>query len=345
MGSENASSVYRIASVVGEAVFGCDLDGVITLWNHGARSLWGLEAEESLGAVLPHIPSDRRRRFLGIAKRVAASGDASECSELTQRRDAGPLRCTLAVLPADPVEGRTGEVLVVVRDIGAEWRVEELLAAITESLSERIRVPVTAVIGYAQLLSRLDLAEDRARRGRVVEAIEERGRELADVVEDLAVLERLVHGTGTPSPEPTDVAGLVAGAVMAAEATVPARRFVVEYDARVGMAMIDPRLMRRALDKCLVRSALDSPVDGEVHVTVTEDGGDAVVRVVVGTEKDERAETDEEASPAEEGAANLGQAVLSSVVRAHGGSTEIGRTAGGARSTVLRIPLSKEGIG
>lgn len=345
MGSKSASSAHLMASAVGEAVFACDLDGVITLWNQGARSLWGLGPQEALGAVLPHIPSDRRRHFLAVARRVAAAAEVCECSEMTQRRDAGPLRCALTVVPGDRVEGEVGEVLAIVCDAGSAWRAEELLASVTESLSERIRIPITAVIGYAQLLSRPELIEDRAKRTRVVEGIEARGKELADLVEDLAVLERLVLGTGTPSPEPTDIAGLVAGAVMAAEAAVPARRFVVEYDPRVGSAMIDPKLVRRALDKSLARCALDSPAGAEVHVTVTEDAGEAIVRIRVAGPGPGRGAAAEEGALPEEGAANLGQAVLAAVLRAHGGSMEVERASDKERSTVIRIPLGMEGDG
>lgn len=111
-----------------DAVFGNDLDGVITGWNAGAEEIFGYGTGEIVGtSIMRLIPAARRAEADELQRRVAA-GERVQTLEMILQRKGGlafPASVTLS-----PIKDATGKVIGVgrvVRDISQRKRLEDSL--------------------------------------------------------------------------------------------------------------------------------------------------------------------------------------------------------------------------
>lgn len=327
-------AVTILAAVVSDPVFGVDLDGVVDVWNPAAERLWRIPAADAIGSRLPQFAPSRRRRFLAAVRRVAGTVEPGAVSESTQRIGEGPVACSFVLVPLPEGGDGRGRVLAVVSDAEVRWRVEELVTSVPGSVSERLRTPLAAVLGYSQLLARPEGVGDRARRAQASRGVAVRGQDVMAALEDLSMLERIVSGRPPLDPRAADPAGLIAEAVSAAETTALGCRFIAELDNKAGTVDVDRRVMRYVIDGALVRAATDRPSETDVRVRLTRTGMVATITI------DSTSETAIQRPGVD--STDLGSVVMSRVAEAHGGAAEESRLPEGGRTTILRLPLRTE---
>jgi signal transduction histidine kinase/CheY-like chemotaxis protein len=208
MGHERA----RILDAVGDLMIGRDADGRIVFVNAAFRRALGGETADWIGRwfVLPCQETGAalgpRRRFDAVLDTVA--GPTSFEWEETSLADGGSV-----LVGRDVSVARAGAAALVGAAAAAEARAQakdELFAAVTHEL----RTPLSGVLGLAQLLDKTALS---AEQRDYVAAIEESGRHLLGLVEDMLDAAKLAAGDASLSPHDVDpralvesVAGLVA---------------------------------------------------------------------------------------------------------------------------------------
>ena len=137
-------AVGRLAAIVEsslDALFGEDLDGIITSWNRGAEQIFGYRAEEIVGtSIMRLMPADRQAAEHDLQRQIVAGelGGTFEAIRLTKEGREFPASITIA-----PTKDATGKVIGtsrVLRDITERTRAEETLRA----SQEQLRVAVAA---------------------------------------------------------------------------------------------------------------------------------------------------------------------------------------------------------
>jgi len=123
-------SRYRLAAIVDsadDAIISKDLNGIITSWNNGARSLFGYEPEEIVGqSILKLIPDDLRHEEEEILRRLRA-GDKIEHYETTRVSKNGDVREVSITI--SPILNSKGEVIgasKIARDVSNQKKVERM---------------------------------------------------------------------------------------------------------------------------------------------------------------------------------------------------------------------------
>lgn len=150
--------------------------------------------------------------------------------------------------------------------------------------AEELRVPITAIVGYVELLSLTEVAEDSVRRDRALRALRAHARELHEVAETLS--ESSIATGPTAARDAVDARALVADAAAAFRQTAPGGVFA-DIEPGVLSVVGDSRKLRAAVD-CLLRLVAWGAAgtcaiqvglreaDGNVEVTVAAPGAAVV---------------------------------------------------------------------
>src|SRR5260221_860044 len=101
-----------------------------------------------------------------------------------------------------------GQLLLLVRDVTQQARLEEMRKDFVANASHELRSPLTVISGYLETLSQ-DESIDAGLRG-PLDAMRRQALRMTAIVHDLLELSRLEAEEGTPAGEPVDVGGLLA---------------------------------------------------------------------------------------------------------------------------------------
>lgn len=210
------------------------------------------------------------------------------------------------------------------------------------AVSHDLKGPLAGIIGAMSTIRRgqeLQLTSDEMES--LYQMIEQSGRKMNRLVDDMLDLERLDRGQVQPEREPTDISEMVRRIAREAPGmdTHPVR---IETDPL--LAHIDPAKVERIVENLLVNAARHTPGGTPVHVTVRErpDG-------IVLTIEDEGPGVPEELKstlfdPFRQGptAAGRGVGIGLSLVRRfaelHGGTADIEDREGGGARFVIVLP-------
>lgn len=324
-----------------------DLDGCVRRWNAASEATLGWQAGAVLGETLPHIPEELRRRFVTELRAIAAAERVVEREVETVRPDGMRVSMRLVLIPVTDEDGDPFGVLTIGCEIALDHRLHAQREEFTELVGRRLRDPITAILGAAQLLLRPEIADDPERRRRTAATIVGGAQVAASIVEGLSIVaagERAID---------LDLAVLdLAGLVNEAVAALPEsnERVIVDFDPATGNVLGDPYRLRLAIEHLIVMSLRHSPLGSPVAVSVYARGGDAVIEVwdqgppVEAQDRDRvfnRFYDGEDIRGAAEG--GMGLYLVRSVALAHGGSVSLESPESGGVTFILRLPLEEHG--
>jgi two-component system OmpR family sensor kinase len=282
------------------------------------------------------------KRDLRPLESMAVTADAIAAGDLTRR-----------VAPAEPRTevGRLGlslnAMLAQIEEAFAERAAtEDKLRRFLADASHELRTPLTSIRGYAEVFER-GARDDPDDLDTAMRRIKDESRRMGVMVEELLLLARLGESR-EPAREPVDLARVVADGVGDARAAAePAR--AITLDAPETLTVTGDDLQLRQVVANLLGNALrHTPDDAAVHVTLTEDGGAAVLTVrddgpgmppEVAAKVFEPFYRADESRTRETGGAGLGLAIVAAIVAAHGGEVAVESAPGAGATFTARLPL------
>lgn len=211
------------------------------------------------------------------------------------------------------------------------------------AVSHDLKSPLAGILGAMQTIRRdheLHLSEDE--RESLYEVIEQSGRKMNRLIDDLLDLDRIDRGKLHPKRKPTDVGELARRIVSenAALATHPVR-IVAPDDVRVDL---DPTKVDRIIENLLMNAARHTPAGTPVHVRITTQpsGATLVVEDEGPGVPDELKDVLFEAFRQGDGSSGRGVGIGLSLVRSfaelHGGTARIEDRDGGGARFVVDLP-------
>lgn len=331
-----------------DAVKIIDLDGKIRAWNAGCETLYGYKAREVIGRVLPHMSPEDRAGAIADFRRIASLGITEEREIVALRKDGSRVAAATTGVPLQDADGLPVGVMTIVRRLSADSRLDQMQGDFLSLVSQELRNPLTAVLGFTQLLGRPEIAEDATKRARTVRALESRAQEMTSVVDDLLLASRIERGDLRLCREPTDLATLVTETVTRFEQFQPKHRFLIDIDTRIPALDVDPRRIEQSLTNLLSNAVKYSPGSEDVRVTVLQDADDAVVSVADQGDGIPMADLERvfdrfykgSAAKGEPGA-GLGLYLVRMIAEAHGGHVSVASKPGKGSTFSIRLPLTR----
>jgi signal transduction histidine kinase len=356
-----------------EAVGVFAADGRLHLWNSRFRDVWDLPEEELaqhprvdvlVQSIAPKLLDPSRAGLIRELVRVATV-ERQHRSGRISLIDGRHFEFAAVPLP-------DGNALFTLLDITASRGIEEALRdrnealeeanrlknAFVSSMSYELRVPLTSIAGFAEMLAGGYAGELSETARDYVGAIMSAVGRLSTLMGDVLDLTQSAAGTLPMAIEPIDVAEFVRQAVELVRA--PARGAGLTLAANLapdsGMVSGDRKRLNQALDHLLRNAITYTPAGGRVLVRsrlaegmaeiVVSDNGpgipprlrerlfDRFRRSSIGSVEGAPAEADLEESP------GFGLPLARQFVEAHGGSLELLSDVGRGTSVVLRLPLA-----
>ena len=129
----------RLAALVEsseDALFGQDLDGIVTSWNRGAEAVFGYSAEEIVGtSIMRLIPSAWHEEECDLQRKIAAGERIGNFETVRQTRDGRQFPVSITVSPLKDGDGKVIGASKVVRDITKRKQAENDLRDSNQRIS------------------------------------------------------------------------------------------------------------------------------------------------------------------------------------------------------------------
>jgi len=326
-----------------DPVFVSDLQGKILQANDAVYTLLGFRKDEVLEQSLSRFISvDETREFMAALREVVARG-VTRNARLNPRSASGEIIPT--TLNASALRDPDGTVIgaigilrdmrayeMVVRDLEESRRKlddanrakDEFLA----TLSHELRTPLTAVLGWVRLLRSGTLDPASARRG--PEIIERNTRVLAQLIEELLDVSRIITGKLRLDVRSVNLVSVVVAAMEAVQAAADAKGILLatNLDPYLGPVSADPDRLQQVVWNLLTNAIKFTPTGGRVDIRLER--ADSLARITVsdtgkGIRPDllpfvfDRFRQEETSIGRRHGGLGLGLAIVRHIVELHGG--------------------------
>jgi signal transduction histidine kinase/CheY-like chemotaxis protein len=145
-------------------------------------------------------------------------------------------------------------------------------------LSHELRTPLGSILVWLELL-RAEAIEEGA--GRAVDMVHRSARQLAELIDQLLDVSRIVAGKLSVEKQTTHLLAVVEGVVEAAGPVAQAKgvRLLASLERTLEPLWADPNRLRQALSNLVLNAIKFTPQDGEVEVSLQRVGGLARIEV------------------------------------------------------------------
>ena len=266
--------LQAVVAGMNDALVAVDSYGCITDFNRAAVLLTGVDAETALGARAADIIRLDNEDGMPVTRQLLqAGGQAAAMMARVVRADGAiPVAVSSGALRG-PGGERAGTVMVF-RDMRREQEVEQMKTEFLSRIGHELRTPLTGILGYADILLRRAVPEERARAW--YEEILQSARRLLRIVEMLEFFASEGAGRVMLRPEPVDVRALVNGIASSWSGRLPANLTIgrrVPKEETVVTA--DQRWLTLAVDELIDNAVKFSPEGGRIVIKVAP-GEDSV---------------------------------------------------------------------
>jgi signal transduction histidine kinase len=287
------------------------------------------------------VPLLREGEVIGalVVRRKRAGPFADETVELVKSFAA---QSSLAVHNARMFH----EIEVKSRELEAASRHKSEFLA---NMSHELRTPLNAVLGYAELIQDGIYGEVPAKMQDVLERIQQNGRHLLGLINDVLDLSKIEAGQLTLAPSDYSMRELVLDVVSATEALVAEKKLALEVDLPPDLprGCGDERRLTQVLMN-LVSNAIKFTDAGSIGIQAKVEDSTFLVTVTdtgVGIAPEDRERIFEEfqqvdsSSTRRKGGTGLGLAITRRIVELHGGRIWVESTPGHGSTFAFTLPL------
>ncbi len=355
-----------------DAIIGKRLDGTIVAWNASAEQMFGYTADEIVGrSILTLLPTARHHEEDRIMAALR-SGEPIEHFE-TERlaKDGRLIPVSLSVSPIKDANGAIIGAAKIARDIsirrGLQRERDAVLArerraraeaeaanrskdAFLATVSHELRTPLSPILAWARMIGDGKIGPERVARG--IAAIERSGRALAQLIDDLLDVSRIIAGKMRIDVRPTDLASVVHAAVDVVRPAAEAKEIELHLEVTPSATRVsgDPDRLQQVVWNLISNAIKFSPRGGRVTVAVRDEGA-AVAIVVHDTGQGfapefqahlfDRFRQADESITRQHGGLGLGLAIVRHIVELHGGAVR-GESPGEQRGATFTVTLPRK---
>ncbi|HEX8253370.1 MAG TPA: CHASE domain-containing protein [Thermoanaerobaculia bacterium] len=221
------------------------------------------------------------------------------------------------------------------------------------TLSHELRTPMTAIMGWAQMLDEEDL--DRETQAMAIEAIGKSATVQAQLIDDLLDVSRITAGKMKIEPEPVELGPAVQAAIDTMRSAADAKQITLATEVAEGVLVnADQRRLQQVVWNLLANAVKFTPVGGNVWLELRTENNAAVIEVRdSGHGIDaafmphifERFRQADSSTTRPHMGLGLGLAIVRHLVELHGGTISAESKGEGRGSTFrVRLPLLRAGM-
>lgn len=232
-----------------------------------------------------------------------------------------------------------------------ETEKEKLRANLLRAISHDIRTPLTSIVGsVSAILENGDRLSEQSKR-ELLTQVEEEGRWLIAMVENLLSITRMGDGEARLNKQPEVLEEVVGGAVQKFRRRYPAVETAVAAPEEIAVVSMDVMLMEQVLMNILENAVVHGQNTAHIRVSfaqeaetvtvrIADDGGGVPADLLPRILEDSYAEVRDRRSDTGR-SMGIGLSVCRTILRAHGGTMAVRNTGAGAEFSIT-LPLRGE---
>ena len=352
------------------SIIGKNLDGVIELWNEGARRLYGYEPAEVIdnaNSTILHVPEDIASGLALRMRQAALETGKFEGNVKRLRKDGTTFMAHVVMTPRHDEEGVIIGFLLISKDMTQETRINtELLEAnaglleanrhkttFLANMSHELRTPLNAILGFSELL--IDATEEQfppATRMRFLEQIHSGGQHLLALINDILDLSKVEAGQMELRLQTLSVAALINGVASTVEPLAAQKRINLMYSGvQAGEVQADESKLKQMILNLVSNAFKFTPDGGTVTITAVEvrdrleiaveDNGIGIAEQDIPRMFKEFQQVDSGINRKQQGT-GLGLALTRSFAILHGGDVRVDSALGKGSRFTIDIPLESK---
>jgi PAS domain S-box-containing protein len=159
--NEQRRQLAAIVESSEDAIIGCSLAGLITIWNRGAERLFGYSAEEVLGQITStnaHLPWPEELKAL---KKVRRGEFVPPFETVRRRKDGSDVHVSVSMSPIREHDGRINGASLICRDVSERKHLEqqvlqaqkmEAIGQLAGGVAHDFNNLLTVINGYSDLM-------------------------------------------------------------------------------------------------------------------------------------------------------------------------------------------------
>jgi PAS domain S-box-containing protein len=334
------------------AIFLLDTQDRVVRWGAGAESILGYQEADILGqpGSIIFTPEDLQRGEDKKELNTAVTEGQAEDERWHVRKDGSRFWASGIMTSLRDQTGQLQGFAKILRDFTdrkqAEEEREQLLAreqeARTEAeaanrmkdeflatLSHELRTPLNAMLGWTNLLRTRKF--DEAATARALETIDRNTKSLAQLIEDILEVSRIITGKLRLDVRPVELVPVISAAIETVRTAADARQIEIEsgLDSSVGLILGDANRLQQVVWNLLSNAVKFTPKGGRIEVRLECINSRAQIRVAdtgQGISPEflpyvfERFRQADSSSTRSHGGLGLGLAIVRHLVELHGGT-------------------------
>lgn len=215
------------------------------------------------------------------------------------------------------------------------------------TLSHEVRTPLSAILGWAQILRMKSASPEELRKG--LETIERNARMQTQLIEDLLDMSRITSGKVRLDVQPVQPVSVIEAALETVRPAAEAKGIRLEcmLDPAAGPISADPGRLQQVMWNLLTNAIKFTPKDGKVQVVLERVNSHVEISVAdtgVGIDAEflehvfDRFRQADASTTRQFGGLGLGLAIVKHLVELHGGTARV-ESGGLGKGSVFRVDL------
>ncbi len=351
----------RAMAILASAVDGfvvLDDRGRIANLNEAAETILGISEKEALGKSPAELPVCEEFLNLFSDSKFLTADDRRTERELLMEGDGDGQYLKVIARPIfDRRRNFLGHLLVM-RDVTAEKRIDQMKSDFISMVSHELRTPLTSIKGYVDLILEGDAGEINDVQREFLEIVKQNGDRLVGLINDLLDLSRIESGRVQLRKDPVDLDEAIDHAVDTAKTLIEAKKqtLSVTKPDRLPIIIGDADRIIQVLMNLISNAVKYTPDEGRIALKVEADDKFVTVSVSdtgIGISLADQAKLFEKffrvdnSLTREVGGTGLGLSIVKTLVEAHGGRIWVESELGKGSTFAFTLPIvgSVEAVG
>lgn len=276
-----------ILNSIGDAVFACDQNGDLFLFNRMAEEMTGISLKEVIGCHYSQaVTFIRESDGKPCNDFVAEAINDNKITKMTNhillvRKDGRKIPIADSAAPIKNVKDEIVGCVVVFHDVTKERQIDKAKTEFVSLASHQLRTPLSTINWYVEMLLSLDVGRLTPKQRQYSREVYHASQRMVSLVNALLNVSRLELGTFAVEPELVDITKIAKSCLKDLKPQILKKKLIVSerYDGGISLVKVDPKLLAIIFQNFLSNSVKYTKSGGKIGLTINKEKDNVLIEV------------------------------------------------------------------